>query len=65
MSKQTSMHKFLTAVLDNDWRLVHISPDEMRQNVDTHNRRFGTVGWLWVEIQPHPKGCKVKKASRK
>jgi len=62
---KTSTHKFLTEVLDNDWRVVQTSPLDMRKDVEAHNRRFGAVGWLWVEIRPHPKGCEVKKASPK
>ena len=62
--KQTSIYKFLTEVLDNEWRVVHVSLDEMRKNVDDHNKRFGAVGWLWLEVRPHPQGCEARKAIR-
>jgi len=62
--KRTSVHKFITEVLDGDWRVVYTPPDEMRKSVEAHNKRFGAAGWLWVEIRSHSKGCEARKASR-
>jgi hypothetical protein len=63
-NRETSTYKFLTEVLDNDWRVVYTSLDTMRKEVNAHNHRFGAAGWLWVEIRSHSKGCEARKARR-
>ena len=60
---QTSIYRFLTEVLDSNWRVVHASPVEMRSYVQQHNERF-KVANLVVDIRLHPHGCEISRSSR-
>ena len=62
-NNQTTIYRFLTEVLDSNWRVVHASPVEMRSYVKQHNKRF-KIANLVVDIRLYPQGCEIRRSSR-